>query len=200
MSLDLGAVATTGSSLVSIQPRPTDLGITLLHTPGHTPDSLAWYDHAEMHLYVGDTLYEEGVDGMAIQWPGEGNMIEWAFSMQKLLFFVRGEHDRARQVAERNAKNLEDTAPGWTQVACRVKLGAGHQTHSADAEEFVLKVGRFWWEAMQGRIPVIRKEYKRGDAYYTWRDKDGKAGLSLQAPARLMDDAKAFFVGSHCPF
>jgi glyoxylase-like metal-dependent hydrolase (beta-lactamase superfamily II) len=27
------------------------LGITLLHTPGHTPDSLAWWDEEERWLY-----------------------------------------------------------------------------------------------------------------------------------------------------
>ena len=61
------------------EPRPfqTDLGVSVIHTPGHTPDSLAWYDHFEMHLYVGDSFYEEGKDGMSISFPGEGNLIEW---------------------------------------------------------------------------------------------------------------------------
>ncbi|KIM39766.1 hypothetical protein M413DRAFT_182628 [Hebeloma cylindrosporum] len=34
------------------------LGVTILHTPGHTPDEVALYDEAEMMLYVGDSLYE----------------------------------------------------------------------------------------------------------------------------------------------
>ena len=58
----------------------TALGIMVLHTPGHTPDSLAWYDEEEMHLSVGDSFYEEGEDGMAIQFPKEGNLIEWGAS------------------------------------------------------------------------------------------------------------------------
>lgn len=60
-------------------PRPfqTDLGVSIIHTPGHTPDEIAWYDYSEMHLFVGDSFYEEGEDGMSILFPGEGNLIEW---------------------------------------------------------------------------------------------------------------------------
>ena len=65
------------------EPRPfqTDLGISIIHTPGHTPDELAWYDHDETHLSCGDSFYEEGEDGMPIIFPGEGNLVEWVFSM-----------------------------------------------------------------------------------------------------------------------
>jgi glyoxylase-like metal-dependent hydrolase (beta-lactamase superfamily II) len=69
--------------------KPVDLGITILHTPGHTPDELAWYDHDEMFLYVGDSFYERGGEGMDIIFPAEGNLVEWWFSMMKLKEFVR---------------------------------------------------------------------------------------------------------------
>lgn len=61
------------------EPRPyqTDLDMSIIHTPGHTPDELAWYDSAEMHLSVGDSFYEEGEESMPIIFPGEGNLIEW---------------------------------------------------------------------------------------------------------------------------
>lgn len=60
-------------------PRPfqTDIGISILHTPGHTPDELAWYDHDEMHLSCGDSFYEEGQDGMPIIFTSYSNLIEW---------------------------------------------------------------------------------------------------------------------------
>ena len=41
---------------------------------------------------------------------------------------------------------------------------------------------------------MIEKEYKRGEAYYIWRD--AKVKLSFKAPARLMDDARKFFEGT----
>ncbi|EMC99817.1 hypothetical protein BAUCODRAFT_30232 [Baudoinia panamericana UAMH 10762] len=87
-----------------------DLGITVLHTPGHTPDELAWYDHDEMHLYVGDSFYREGEDGMPIVFPKEGSMIEWVFSMQKLAVFVRAENARAADDATSgpDASDAED--------------------------------------------------------------------------------------------
>jgi glyoxylase-like metal-dependent hydrolase (beta-lactamase superfamily II) len=75
-----------------------DLAITLIQQPGHTPDSLAWYDHDEMHLYVGDSVYEEGEEEMRIIWPPQGNMIEWTFSMQKLRQFVRSENAQVSKV------------------------------------------------------------------------------------------------------
>ena len=49
----------------------TDLGITIIQTVGHTPDELAWYDHEEMHLYVGDSFYREGDENMPIIFPRE---------------------------------------------------------------------------------------------------------------------------------
>ncbi|KAH7125148.1 hypothetical protein B0J11DRAFT_396603, partial [Dendryphion nanum] len=35
-----------------------ELPIITFHTPGHTPDSLSWYDTEERTLYVGDSFYE----------------------------------------------------------------------------------------------------------------------------------------------
>lgn len=63
------------------QPFQTDLGMSIIHTPGHTPDELAWYDHEEMHLSCGDSFYEEGPDSMPIIMARESNLIEWVFAM-----------------------------------------------------------------------------------------------------------------------
>jgi glyoxylase-like metal-dependent hydrolase (beta-lactamase superfamily II) len=95
------------------QPFQTDLAMSIIHTPGHTPDELAWYDHEEMHLSCGDSFYEEGEDGMPIIFPAEGNLIEWVFSMQKLLVFVRSENARAAAAAESGSEL------GWACVTKR---------------------------------------------------------------------------------
>ena len=167
--------------------KPIDLGIIILHTPGHTPDELAWYDREERYLYVGDTFYEEGEDGMSIFWPPEGNMIEWAFSISKLHTLVVAENSRA-------SSEDQDTEEGWVEVPGRVKVGAGHQTFAADAESILIKLQDFWQRALRGDVPVIKKEYYHEDAYYTWREEDGRSNMSFKAPARLMDEARKFFI------
>ena len=171
------------------EPRPfqTDLRISIIHTPGHTPDELAWYDHTEMHLSCGDSFYEEGEDGMPIEFPAEGNLIEWVFSMQKLLVFVRSENARATKVAEEASDN------GWVQVAKRVKVSCAHQTSCVDGEEILATLEKFAARVYQGEVPVIKKQVERGDAYYTWREEGNESKMSIKAPARLMDEARRFF-------
>ena len=142
-----------------------------------------------MHLYCGDSFYEEGEDGMPIIFPGEGNLIEWVFAMQKLLVFVRSENARAAKAAEEANDN------GWVQVASRVKVSCAHQTYSVDGEEILGSLEKWSSRAFYGDVPVVKKEVWHGDAYYTWREHGfGKdARFSLKAPARLMDDARRFF-------
>ncbi|EME46801.1 hypothetical protein DOTSEDRAFT_87250 [Dothistroma septosporum NZE10] len=165
-----------------------DLGITILHTPGHTPDELAWYDHDEMYLYVGDSFYEElGDERMPIIWPGEGNMIEWAFSMQKLKTFIKSQNYQAE------TPTSSDGDADYEKVARRVKVGCGHQTHSADAEELMERLERFWWAVLRGDVPVRKKEVWRNDATFTWREVNGQSGISFKGPARLLDSARTFF-------
>lgn len=169
--------------------KTTDLGITILHTPGHTPDELAWYDHAEMHLYVGDSFHEElGNERMPIVWPSEGNMIEWAFSMQKLKTFIKAENSHA----ERPTSSGSDS--GFEKVARRVKVGCGHQTHSADAEELMERLERLWWKVLTGEVPAGKKEVWRNDATFTWREENVVSGMSFRGPARLVDEARKFFL------
>ena len=85
-----------------------DSSITVIHTPGHTPDSLSWYDHETLTLCVGDTFYERESDetrsGSGGHWPQEpalpviftkdSNIINWNASMHRLLDFVRHENQR----------------------------------------------------------------------------------------------------------
>ncbi|KDQ24663.1 hypothetical protein PLEOSDRAFT_1107591 [Pleurotus ostreatus PC15] len=57
--------------------------ITIMHTPGHTPDELAVYDGDEKMLYVGDTLYENA----PIIFPKEGSIIDWMETVDELISF-----------------------------------------------------------------------------------------------------------------
>ena len=165
-----------------------DLGIVFVQQPGHTPDSLAWYDRSEMWLYVGDTLYESSGDGggESIVFPPDGNLVEWVVSLRKLLVLVRSENAKAEEKAA-----VESSDEGWEMVAKRVRLGAGHVTHSADAEEIIKKVDQFFYQILQKKIPVVKKEYRWNDAYYTWTQEGW--GLSMRAPPRLVDQARDFF-------
>ena len=172
--------------------RGKDLGITIIQTPGHTPDELAWYDHDEMHLYVGDSFYYEGEDGMAIIWPGAGNMVEWVFSMQKLQQFVKSANAQAAKTA--GDRDLDDEVDDWVQVARRVQVSCAHQTTGVDGEEILADVEKFWWRAVKGEVPVVKSEHNQGEVYDTWRDTTCEPRkMSYQAPRRLMLEARAFF-------
>ncbi|KIJ67068.1 hypothetical protein HYDPIDRAFT_58724, partial [Hydnomerulius pinastri MD-312] len=61
------------------------LGVTVLHTPGHTPDELALWDAGESMLYVGDTLYEDD----PIIFPEEGSLPTWFATMDELVALVK---------------------------------------------------------------------------------------------------------------
>lgn len=59
-------------------------GLTVIHTPGHTPDEIAIWDEAERMLYVGDTLYEWA----PIIFPTEGSIVAWLQTVDELLELV----------------------------------------------------------------------------------------------------------------
>lgn len=77
--------------------------ITVIHTPGHTPDSISWYDSDSCTLCVGDMFYEKESDetrsGSDGQWnreppqpvifTHESNIVDWNASMHRLLDYVR---------------------------------------------------------------------------------------------------------------
>lgn len=77
--------------------------ITVIHTPGHTPDSISWYDSDSCTLCVGDMFYEKESDetrsGSGGRWEREppqpviftpeSNIIDWNASMHRLLDYVR---------------------------------------------------------------------------------------------------------------
>lgn len=177
-------------SPAGLNARGHDLGITIIQTPGHTPDELAWYDNNEMHLYVGDSFYYEGEDGMPIIWPGEGNMVEWAFSVQKLHYFVKSMNLQAAEASRDDSEVIGD----WVQVPKRVQVSCAHQTTSVDGEEILTDVEEFWWRAVRSEVPVVESQHWLGETYDTWRDDTtGPKKMSYRAPRRLMGEARAFF-------
>lgn len=171
-------------TVASTTSKPVDLGITIIQTPGHTPDELAWYDHAEKHLFVGDSFYEEGKDGMPVLWPAQGNLVEWYYSMLKLQGFVRAE----------NTREADGDDGEWVTVARRVKIGCGHQTASVDGEEILERLLAFWWRVVKGEVPVARTSVWHGEVTDWWREPDGGSKMSFKAPRRLMEEARKFFI------
>ncbi|KAG8630593.1 hypothetical protein KVT40_002212 [Elsinoe batatas] len=153
----------------------TNLGITIFNTPGHVPDEIAWYDQAERHLYVGDSIYEtgdaHGIPGIypgPIIFPKEGNWVTYVESMKRLLSFVQ-------------ATNLNGGADG----EARVMLGAAHNTISVDAEEAIKDVLDFFTRVAKGEVPITRRETTRGEEYCRWDD-GGRFGVG--APLRLCEE------------
>jgi glyoxylase-like metal-dependent hydrolase (beta-lactamase superfamily II) len=117
-------------------PGPAELGafgITILHTPGHTPDELALWDEKEHILYVGDTLYEWA----PIIFPSEGSIVEWLRSVDALL-----------EVAGR----IEDA-----KVCC------GHVTYGRPARDVLETSKQFINDVILGKEIVRKKFEKRGE-------------------------------------
>ncbi|MCJ1402071.1 hypothetical protein MMC11_005290 [Xylographa trunciseda] len=152
------------------------LGIQVLHTPGHTPDELAWYDEAERHLFVGDSFYERVAADksytQAIIFPKEGDIIVYMQSLEKLLRFVQQEN---------RFHNNSD-----------VRVGCGHVTSRTDGLDVLKEVQRYFWEVIDGIIPVRESSEKRGEMHDLWQ-KDGDARFSLIGPRRLVADARRHY-------
>ncbi len=149
------------------------LNIQILHTPGHTPDELAYYDKDERHLFVGDTLYERVAKDQSYQqpimFPKEGNLMHYMQSLEKLITFV-------------NEKNAEADEP-------RVKIGCGHITSSVDASEILLAVKQLFLGIFAGKVPTVQSEERRGEEYVLYRA-DGEPRFSVNAPKRLVLDVR----------
>ena len=155
---------------LSFDSRP--LGLLILHTPGHTPDELAWYDEQERHLYVGDSFYERVAKDnsyeQAIIFPKEGNWVHYMQSLEKLLRFVE-------------KMNEEPTrAP--------VRIGCGHVTSSVDGVEILLAVRQLFQDIIAGRVPIEHSEEKRGEEYVLWKAAE-ESRFSVEAPKRLALEA-----------
>ena len=147
------------------------LNLQILHTPGHTPDELAFYDEDERHLFVGDSFYERVAEDksyeQAIIFPKEGSFIDYMQSLDKLIAFL-------------NEKNTEAGKP-------LVKIGCGHITSSVDGREMVLAVKRLFLGIVAEKVPIVQSEEKRGEEFVLWKE-GGEPRFSVEAPKRLVTD------------
>ncbi|KAI9047608.1 hypothetical protein LZ554_008321 [Drepanopeziza brunnea f. sp. 'monogermtubi'] len=176
----------------------TALRIQLLHIPGHTPDSLAWYDIDEHHLYVGDTFYERkrampipelpdnasqvpsvaDIQG-AIIFPEEGgNWIQFMSSLDVLLSFILHQNTELRRRHGRS----HDSAP-------RVKVGCEHLTHDGDAENMIHEVRGLFERIISDKVPVRSSQEKRGIVHDFWLEHTD-SHYSVMAPRHLAEEAR----------
>ena len=160
------------------------LPILTIHTPGHTPDSLSWYDTEERVLYVGDSMYGRVSDDTQnapwgpeppapILFPNEGDLVAWWRSLTKLQNFVE-------------MKNLESDT--------KVILVAGHVTAMVDAYSFLISVKSFFAKLLRNELLFREQPLKRHERLGIWREntnKDGTYGeFFLGAPLRLVKTAR----------
>lgn len=175
--------------------------IQFLHVPGHTPDSLAWYDLDEHHLYVGDTFYERKrskripelpddagqVPGLpatqaAIIFPEEGgNWIQYMSSLDMLLSFVMHQNMELRR-----QHGLRHESPP------RVEIGCGHLTYEGDAENMIIEVRALFERIIAGKVPVSGSGEKRGIIHDFWLESD-ESIYSVMAPRHLAEEARDHF-------
>lgn len=161
--------------LEKLSHKEKSLHLQILHTPGHTPDELAWYDEHERHLYVGDSFYERVAKDksyeQAIIFPEEGNWIHYMQSLEKLLRFVEQKNEEP------------DKAP--------VKIGCGHVTSSVDGAEILRDVRQLFRDIITGKVPIVQEGEKRGEEHVLWQVA-ADSRFSVAAPKRLaLEAAKA---------
>ncbi|KAK6387263.1 hypothetical protein LTS17_000530 [Exophiala oligosperma] len=108
--------------------KPMAIGtrITLIQTPGHTPDSLSWYDEDLALLSVGDSFYlKESTETRSAPWGPEppmptmfdleGDLADSWTSIEKLLRFVRVKNeDLCRNYNHRTTTNEDEDMPRYS--------------------------------------------------------------------------------------
>ena len=139
-----------------------DLGLTMYHTPGHTPDELAVWDPSERVLFVGDSLYE----WVPIIFPKEGSLVAFFESMTKLRKLVQH-------------WNFDSTKP-------RVTSAAGHCTVDVDAAHLLGDVEAFMRDVVDGKQKVQKEEENRGETAWWFEQEGGR--LSVRVPKRLVEE------------
>jgi glyoxylase-like metal-dependent hydrolase (beta-lactamase superfamily II) len=173
----------------------THFRIQFIHIPGHTPDSLAWYDIDEHHLYVGDAFYERAprvpipdlpteedtpaTDPLqsAIIFPEEGgNWIQYMNSLDTLASFIT--HKNAELAREYSAR---------CEAVPRVRVSCGHLTYNADAENVVTQVRELFERIIDRKVPVTKSLVKRGVVHDFWLEEG--SSFSVLAPRRLAKEA-----------
>ncbi|KAK7553248.1 hypothetical protein IWX49DRAFT_309185 [Phyllosticta citricarpa] len=163
------------------------LDITTIHAPGHLPDEMAWYDHQERWLYVGDTFYERGRDDMAIVFAREGDLVDYMSTLRKLLNFVRLQNEYAI------AEGLNEYDHEGYGAAKRVTASCGRSTTAADAESSLVAVIALFDKLFADKVPVTETTFYRGDEYITWMEEGDDVKYSIVAPRRMVEEARKQF-------
>lgn len=135
--------------------------MTIFHTPGHTPDEIALYDHAEMMLYVGDSLYEYE----PIIFPSEGSIVTWFESMDFLTWLVESRNSTASD-------------------GRKVQMNSGHRTVLQPALEILLAAKTFMRDVVNGKEAVKKRRQNRGEEIVMYKQSGGR--FSLICPERLI--------------
>lgn len=156
------------------------LRLRVLHTPGHTPDSLAVYDEAEHWLFTGDSFYlrkcilPDGEDfRQPIIFDEAGNWTLFEQSCKKLLKFVEGMENTSKVL---RSGEREDH---------RVRIGCGHTTDAEPAEQLLQDVLRYFRRvAVTFEVPILKRSVRRGVKWALWQE-EGDPQFSILAPERL---------------
>ena len=170
---------------------------TVLHIPGHTPDSIAVYDQDSHLLFVGDMFYERESSvtrsGNHGRWKPEppqpviflkdSNIRDWSASMHKLLDFVRKQNEEYIKPDTGYRQNGQGTpsfisgrqVEDWYQVdvtrSDRVLLSAGHVSVNIDAESALLDMLDFMLRVQLDQVPRRRVVDRSGDGHlWLWED------------------------------
>lgn len=186
---DIGIWAKDLEKVVMTLPRSSQTiatGITILQTPGHTPDSLTWYDSklSPPHIFVGDSLYErQSKDTKCAKWGREppmptifnvdSNLGDWQRSMNKVIKFVQERNAELKVTASESDKDdwiLVSQAPANGSPVPRVMLGAAHVTVSVDAEDCLLAMESFMHRILHNEVPHCRVEDEKGHEVWLWDD------------------------------
>jgi len=101
-----------------------DTGITILHTPGHTPDSLTWYDRDERYIVVGDSFYErQSPDTKEASEPPmptifdiESDLLDWWDSLKKVISFVEERNKEVDETADDRIEEAGSDEDEWVWI------------------------------------------------------------------------------------
>ncbi|KAB8304669.1 hypothetical protein EYC80_004036 [Monilinia laxa] len=180
----------------------THFRIQFIQIPGHTPDSLAWYDIEEHYLFIGDTFYTRQrepaipespeMEGQNPDLPSNqaaiifseegGNWIQYMSSLKLLSSFTKHRNSELIRLHK-----LHETA------APRVRLACGHSTYAVDAGEMILEVQALFWRIIAGNVAVKGTDVIRGVIHDYWLEND-ESRYGVMAPRRLAEEARLHFL------
>jgi hypothetical protein len=118
----------------------------------------------------------------AIIFPEEGgNWIQYMSSLDLLHSFV----------SYRNTE-LKRQHDALKTTARRVKIGCGHLTYDADAEDMIIEVKALFKRIISGKVAVTDSGTKRGIVHDYWLETK-KSRYSVMAPRHLVEEARNHF-------